>query len=106
MKRKLMLVVLLCLPFLLLVGCTMANTPTSKVEDLFSKYMYNDLPPIDLMIRTSGELRISNFLMYELSYAELYFTNTLFPDFNKEELYKAILDYQNRDRRFGKIGDK
>ena len=63
--------------------------------------MYNELPPIDLMIRTSGELRISNFLMYELSYAELYFTATCFPDFDEEAFEKAIEDYNTRERRFG-----
>ena len=63
--------------------------------------MYNELPPIDLMIRTSGELRISNFLMYELSYAELYFTETCFPDFNEEAFETAIEDYSKRERRFG-----
>lgn len=76
-------------------------------ESVVSNYLYTkDLEPLDLIIRTSGEYRLSNFLLWQASYAELYFTNTLFPDFNKEELYKAILDYQNRDRRFGKIGDK
>ena len=54
------------------------------------------------MIRTSGEQRISNFLLWQVAYAELYFSETLWPDFDKEELYKAILDYQSRERRFGK----
>ena len=70
-------------------------------EKSFYKYMYNELPPIDLMIRTSGELRISNFLMYELSYAELYFTETCFPDFNEEAFEKAVEDFNTRERRFG-----
>lgn len=70
-------------------------------ENLFSKMLYHDLPPIDLMIRTSGEQRISNFLLYELAYAELYFTNTYFPDFNEEAFEKAIESFQNRNRRFG-----
>lgn len=61
-------------------------------------------PDPELMIRTSGEYRISNFLLYQLAYAELYFTNTLWPDFRKENLFKAILDYQQRERRFGKTG--
>ncbi len=64
----------------------------------------SDFPDPELMIRTSGEYRISNFLLYQLAYAELYFTNTLWPDFRKENLYEAILDYQQRERRFGKTG--
>jgi undecaprenyl diphosphate synthase len=63
----------------------------------------NDLPEIDLMIRTSGEYRISNFLLWQLAYAELYFTDVLWPDFTPEHLYKAVYDYQNRERRFGGI---
>ena len=58
------------------------------------------------MIRTSGEYRISNFLLYQLAYSELYFTNDLWPDFRKENLYEALLDYQNRERRFGKISEQ
>lgn len=61
-----------------------------------------DMPDPDLMIRTSGEQRISNFLLWQLAYAELYFTNLLWPDFGKEQLYEAIYDFQNRERRFGK----
>jgi undecaprenyl diphosphate synthase len=63
-------------------------------------------PDPELMIRTSGEYRISNFLLYQLAYAELYFTNTLWPDFRKENLYQAILDYQGRERRFGRTGEQ
>lgn len=63
-------------------------------------------PDPELMIRTSGEYRISNFLLYQLAYAELYFTNVRWPDFRKENLYEAILDYQNRERRFGKTSDQ
>ena len=63
-------------------------------------------PDPELMIRTSGEYRISNFLLFQLAYAELYFTNTLWPDFRKENLYEAILDFQNRERRFGKTGEQ
>ena len=66
-------------------------------------YLYNDLPPVDLMIRTSGEIRISNFMLYSLSYAELYFTDTCFPDFDEVEFDKALLDYQNRNITKGKI---
>ena len=63
-------------------------------------------PDPELMIRTSGEHRISNFLLYQLAYAELYFTHTHWPDFRKENLYEAILNYQNRERRFGKISEQ
>ncbi len=70
---------------------------------MFNKYMFNDLPPIDLMIRTSGEYRISNFMLWQMAYAELYFTDVLWPDFNKEELDKAIKSFNNRDRRFGAV---
>jgi undecaprenyl diphosphate synthase len=63
-------------------------------------------PDPELMIRTSGEYRISNFLLYQLAYSELYFTNTLWPDFRKENLYEAILDYQGRERRFGKTSEQ
>ena len=63
--------------------------------------MYNELPPIDFLIRTSGEERISNFMIYQLSYAEFYFTNVLFPDFNKDEFEKAIDKFNTRERRFG-----
>ena len=73
-------------------------------EDLY-KYMYQDLPPIDLLIRTSGEQRLSNFMLYQLTYSELYFTNTYFPDFNVKEYDKALDAFNNRDRRFGKIKD-
>lgn len=63
-------------------------------------------PDPDLMIRTSGEQRISNFLLWELAYAEFYFTATLWPDFGKEDLYQALLEYQNRERRFGKTSEQ
>jgi undecaprenyl diphosphate synthase len=63
-------------------------------------------PDPELMIRTSGEQRISNFLLYQLAYAELYFTHTHWPDFRKENLFEAILNYQNRERRFGKISEQ
>lgn len=64
------------------------------------------MPEPELMIRTSGEHRISNFLLWQLAYAELYFTDKLWPDFRKEDLYEAILDYQNRERRFGKTSEQ
>lgn len=81
------------------------NVAVSKInEELFSLYLYTaDCPDPDLLIRTSGELRISNFLLYQMAYAELYFTPTLWPDFRLKEFIKAILDFQNRERRFGKI---
>lgn len=70
-------------------------------ENLLYKYMYNELPPIDLMIRTSGEERISNFMIYNLSYAELYFPEVCFPAFDKDEFERAIEIYNGRERRFG-----
>lgn len=76
-------------------------------NEIFQRYLTTkDFPDPELMIRTSGEYRISNFLLYQLAYAELYFTNTLWPDFRKENLYEAILDYQGRERRFGKTGEQ
>ena len=75
-------------------------------EETFSKHLYNDLPDIDLMIRTSGEIRISNFMLWQLSYAELYFPNCYFPDFNEQEYDKAILEYTKRDRRFGSLNNE
>ena len=72
-------------------------------EELFSKNLYNDLPPLDFVIRTSGELRLSNFMMWQASYAEFYFPKTYFPDFNSEEFDKAILEFNKRNRRFGGI---
>lgn len=76
-------------------------------EDTFNQYLYtNGLPDVDLLIRTSGEQRISNFLLWQIAYAELYFTDTLWPDFNKEEFLKAIDFYQSRERRFGKISEQ
>jgi undecaprenyl diphosphate synthase len=79
-----------------------------KVNDeLVSSYLSTaGIPDPELLIRTSGEKRISNFLLWQIAYAELYFTETLWPDFNKEELYKAVYDYQNRERRFGKTSEQ
>jgi len=75
--------------------------------DLISNYMYTgDLPDPDLMIRTSGETRISNFLLWQIAYAELYFTKTLWPDFRRHDLLLAILDYQQRERRFGMVEEQ
>ncbi len=76
-------------------------------EDTLSKRLSTaDLPDPELMIRTSGEYRISNYLLWQLAYAEFYFTPTLWPDFRKENLFEAILDYQKRERRFGKISEQ
>src|SRR5687768_502513 len=76
-------------------------------QDTLQRYLCTSaFPDPELMIRTSGEYRISNFLLYQLAYAELYFTNVRWPDFRKENLYEAILDYQNRERRFGKTGEQ
>jgi undecaprenyl diphosphate synthase len=73
-------------------------------EDTFSSFLYtNGLPDPDLLIRTSGEKRISNFLLWQLSYAELYFTKKYWPDFSASDLEEAVIDYQKRDRRFGEI---
>ena len=69
----------------------------------FEKYLYQELPPVDFLIRTSGEYRLSNFMMYQLAYAEFYFTDCLFPDFNDEKFDEALQDFQNRDRRFGGV---
>ncbi len=76
-------------------------------ESIINKHLYTqNLPDVDLLIRTSGEHRISNFLLWQIAYAELYFTDVLWPDFNKEELYKALINYQNRERRFGKTSEQ
>ena len=74
-------------------------------EKLISKYLYTgNLPDPDLLIRPGGELRLSNFLIYQMAYTELYFTDCLWPDFNKDEFDKAIMEYAKRNRRFGDIG--
>ena len=79
-------------------------SPEAIDKALFSKYLYTGgLPDPDLMIRTSGETRISNFLLWQIAYAELYFTKTLWPDFRRHDLLLAILDYQQRERRFGMV---
>lgn len=77
-----------------------------KTEDItpeiFMKNLYNDLPPMDFLIRTSGEIRVSNFMLFSLAYAEMYFPHTYFPDFKEDEFDKALEEYTKRDRRFGK----
>jgi len=76
-------------------------------ENIINNHLYTfSLPDVDLLIRTSGEKRISNFLLWQIAYAELYFTNTLWPDFRKENLFNAIVDYQQRERRFGKTSQQ
>ena len=76
-------------------------------ESVINSHLYTqNLPDVDLLIRTSGEQRISNFLLWQLAYAELYFTETLWPDFTKNHLFEAILNYQNRERRFGKTSEQ
>jgi undecaprenyl diphosphate synthase len=87
-------------------------TPEDIDEALFSKYLWTaNLPDPDLLIRTSGEVRISNFFLWQLAYTEIYVTSNLWPDFKKEDLIQALLSYQDRERRFGltseqiKIGD-
>ena len=76
-------------------------------ENIINNHLYTfNLPEVDLMIRTSGEKRLSNFLLWQMAYAELYFTDVLWPDFRKEHFYDAIIDYQNRERRFGKTGEQ
>ncbi len=82
-------------------------SPEEITDNVFKQYLCTaNFPDPELMIRTSGEYRISNFLLYQLAYSELYFTDTLWPNFRKENLYEAILDYQNRERRFGKISEQ
>jgi undecaprenyl diphosphate synthase len=81
--------------------------PDSISAHTFEQYLCTrNFPDPELMIRTSGEYRISNFLLYQLAYAELFFTPVLWPDFRKENLYEAILDFQNRERRFGKTSEQ
>ena len=90
---------------------TDVNTGKLKVSEIdesdFEKYLSTyGIPDPELMIRTSGELRVSNFLLWQLAYTELYFTELLWPDFSKEELYKAIISFQKRERRFGKTSEQ
>ena len=79
-----------------------------KIDELIiNNHLYTrNLPDVDLLIRTSGEQRISNFLLWKIAYAELYFSNVLWPDFNEKCLHDAIINYQNRERRFGKTSDQ
>ncbi len=82
-------------------------SPDSITKDTFSSYLYTkDLPDPELLIRTSGEQRISNFMLWQMAYTELYFSPKFWPDFRREELYQAILAFQNRERRFGKTSEQ
>ena len=82
-------------------------TPQQITPELIQQTLYTqNIPPVDLLIRTSGECRISNFLLWQIAYAELYFTDILWPDFSPEELRKALANYQNRERRFGKTSEQ
>jgi undecaprenyl diphosphate synthase len=81
--------------------------PADINSDIFSQHLTTaNIPDPELLIRTSGEYRISNFLLWQIAYAEFYFTETLWPDFRREDLYKAILDFQKRERRFGKTSEQ
>lgn len=76
-------------------------------DSIINEHLYTqNLPDVDLLIRTSGEHRISNFLLWQIAYAELYFTNVLWPDFKDQDLYEAIISYQKRERRFGKTSEQ
>jgi len=76
-------------------------------ESIINQHLYTrDLPEVDLLIRTSGEHRISNFLLWQIAYSELYFTDVLWPDFKEDDLYQAIISYQKRERRFGKTSEQ
>ena len=82
-------------------------SPENIDKSVINNHLYDHyLPDVDLLIRTSGEQRISNFLLWEIAYAELFFSDILWPDFNNENLFEAILNYQNRERRFGKTSDQ
>ncbi|MCL4166126.1 UNVERIFIED_CONTAM: hypothetical protein GTU68_048768, partial [Idotea baltica] len=82
-------------------------SPENIDESVINEHLYTqNLPDVDLLIRTSGEQRISNFLLWQIAYAELYFTETLWPDFKKQNLYEAIIEYQKRERRFGKTSEQ
>lgn len=85
--------------------CQLYKNGEVELDDItpefVQKNLYQDLPPVDLMIRTSGEYRLSNFMMYQCSYAEFYFPQIMFPDFNRDEFDKAVEEFNNRNRRFG-----
>ncbi len=87
--------------------CQRCLTGKDIDEETIGSYLSTrDFPDPDLLVRTGGEQRISNFLLWQCAYAEFYFTETFWPDFGEEELYEAILDYQGRERRYGKISEQ
>lgn len=91
--------------------CVEVENGEIKVEDIdekvFENHLYTkDFPPVDLMIRTSGEVRISNFLLWQIAYAELQFLDVLWPDFTKETFFRCIVDYQNKERRYGMTSEQ
>ena len=82
-------------------------SPDTIDESIINQHLYtHNLPDVDLVIRTSGEHRISNFLLWQIAYAEFYFTDVLWPDFKEQDLYEAIISYQKRERRFGKTSEQ
>src|SRR5438132_8607130 len=82
------------------------GTPGKVSEEQLSRHLYTEgLPDPDLLIRTSGEMRVSNFLLWQIAYAEIFVTETLWPDFNRARLLEALLEYQKRERRYGGIGE-
>ena len=119
MKRKQHRIIAFILAFItvILMGCSSTSYhndltekpviylyPEDITEDTISSYLdTRGIPDPDLLIRTSGEIRLSNYLLWQLAYTEFYFTDVLWPDFNKEELKKAIVKYNQRDRRFGGV---
>jgi undecaprenyl diphosphate synthase len=84
---------------------TKINNNALQIEDIneatFTQHLYTDFPPVDLLVRTSGEVRISNFMLWQLAYSEMYFTDVLFPDFDEDCFNEALRAYQCRTRRFG-----
>ena len=82
-------------------------SPESIDNQLFENHLYTkDMPPVDLMIRTSGEIRISNFLLWQIAYAELQFLDIFWPDFTKDDFFNCILNYQDKERRYGKTSEQ
>jgi undecaprenyl diphosphate synthase len=82
-------------------------SPANIDETIINNHLYtHDLPDVDLLIRTSGEYRVSNFLLWQIAYAELYFSEVFWPDFSEQHLIEALKDYQNRERRFGKTSEQ
>jgi undecaprenyl diphosphate synthase len=91
--------------------CKQVAEGNLKIEDINEQVFENNLytkniPPVDLLIRTSGEVRVSNFLLWQIAYAEMQFLDILWPDFSKETFFQCIYDYQNKERRFGKTSEQ